>query len=469
MRTKTVLLLALLPLLNAAPLSAQTCNDGDTPSTCLFKFIDPIDVSVKTDDVGKMAAKANTGQPDLTKIASTSLRDFLSIFTAAFQTASVEEKDGAYVLDYNLPIDLLNKNDVLKFQGKFAKPELNADLKTALGTNAAAISKYGDALDEADDVTISVTYNPVNHRFGRSLAQHRDLIEGLVRGVSARLQNVTTRSAAQLGNVLRPVLADLISGAAPGQQLSAENQPFSKIKDATQRQQAIDAVVKLGQAAKTQFAAQEKVIVGFAELLSNQEQLYFSGVYHDRDSLAGAGGSSIKGTYEFGGKNLSKLLRNDDSKCDVAKLVDEASQIACLTEFEDYIANQKLRGWRLAVNLDLQQTRANKITIPELTTPLTSKALHSHIVSLTAGRRLNDVTSSRERRIDITGSYEDVTDDPARDNRLVIAATWTQELSDNLTLPITVTYANKERFIGDVNDKFGMHFGISYKIPNPSP
>jgi hypothetical protein len=267
-----------------------------------------------------------------------------------------------------------------------------------------------------------------------------------------------TRRGAALGNAL-----------ARAGVVIQDSDPFTNIPDPAKRRSVLDAMIAVGKAAQAQFADQDKTIVAFAELLSNQEQIYASGVYRALDPIAGPSTASIKATYELGGKNLSKFKRYNGTVCSSANLASETGRGACLDAFNAYVANQRLLGWRVAATLDYQQTLANTIDLPEYKVHLTTESAVSNIITFTAGRRLDDATSSRERRIDIAASYENVTGDPTRDDRLVVVGTWTQELSDNIYLPITFTWANKEQYLGAQNDKLGVHFGISYKLTDQTP
>lgn len=448
-----------LLLLLATPLAAQTCIDTDTPQTCWNKFVPPVDVAVSVQNVGEMVAKTNTGTIDLSKVNTSAMRDFLSTFSAAVQSGTIEEENGAYVLDYNLPVDLGGSDDdVIKFQTKFQQPELATSVTTALSSNSAALTTLGDGLDETDDITFSVTYSPATQRFGRSLEQHRPLIESLVTAVSeSRGSQSATRRLAAFANALARAGAVI-----------QETDAFTKIDDAGKRAQVISALQSAASSAKEEFAQQDDLITAFAELLSNQEQLYFSGAYRDVDPLAGASGASIKGTYELGGKNLTKFQKRNAAAC--GTLTTENGRRSCLTAFNSYVANEKLLGWRIAATLDYQKTQATTVDLTAYNVAnVTTAAAQSNVITLTAGRNMDSASSSRQRRIDIAASYENVTGDPNRDDRLVATFTWTQELNDNVYLPITLTFANKEKYLGAQDDQFGVHFGVSYKLTNTAP
>jgi hypothetical protein len=456
MKPLTIALLVLFFVTASA--TAQNCEPSDTPETCWNKF-NPASAVADT------VAKTNTGAPDLSTVSNTTLRDFLSVFTAAFSTSTLTQNDGALTLDYNLPVDMMHDHDVIKFQATFAKPDLDPALKTALSANAGAITTLSDSLDEADDITASATYSPSTNRFGRTFANHRDLVEGLMNAVGAKAN--PTLFLAKLGDIL----------AASGDQNFDETKLFSTLP-APQQQAAITATERAARAQLEFAAGTQTVIDNVAELINNQEQLYFSAQYHDLNSLAGASSWAIKATYAVGGKNITKFLaaQKNSGNCDVARMVQEqnptttpTASIACLTALETYIGKATIdRTWRIAASLDISRTDANEIAISQLATPIKTPQSDSQVISLTAGRRFDPPSSSRERRIDITASYENVSDDPNRDDRLVGSITWTQELSDKMSLPITLSYANKSKYLPDNDKHLSAHFAISYKLPKMS-
>ena len=464
MRTAIALLIALTVALTvSAPAIAQTCAPTDTPTTCWTKF-NP--VTTTTNAVATAVATTNTGSPNLSAITNTTLRDFLSVFTAAVSTSTLTENNGAYTLDYNLPIDLMNDNDVIKFQATFVTPSLDPALVTALGTNAGAITTLTDSLDQADDITASVTYSPSTDRFGRTFANHRDLVEGLMNAVVANLGVNTTAQ-------LLAVFGDAAQGTSLG-----PDTPFTVITDPVQ-QASVIAKFQTAAASQPKFAEQTQTVVdNVAELINNQEQIYVSGKYNYLDPLAGASSWGISGTYAMGGKNVTKFLAAQKKlgNCDIGTMMKEqnsgtaptASQ-TCLQQLNAYVGNDAIdRTWRVALSVALGQTDSNTITVSQLTTPITSASSDSQLISLTAGRRFDPPSSSRERRVDISASYENVSDDPTLDDRLIASVTWTQEITDTFSLPITLSYANKSKYLPEDDHDLSAHFAISYKLPSTS-
>jgi hypothetical protein len=71
---------------------------------------------------------------------------------------------------------------------------------------------------------------------------------------------------------------------------------------------------------------------------------------------------------------------------------------------------------------------------------------------------------SGSSRIDLTGSYESVSDDPARKDRGVLSLTYSNRLLDSLGAAIGISYANHAEFLPKSDHELSAHFGISYRM-----
>jgi len=67
-------------------------------------------------------------------------------------------------------------------------------------------------------------------------------------------------------------------------------------------------------------------------------------------------------------------------------------------------------------------------------------------------------------RIDVEAKYEDVSDDPMRQSRFVATATYSQNLFDGNGLSLSIVYANRPEYRGEVDEEFSARAGLKFKI-----
>jgi hypothetical protein len=73
-------------------------------------------------------------------------------------------------------------------------------------------------------------------------------------------------------------------------------------------------------------------------------------------------------------------------------------------------------------------------------------------------------------RLDFTGRYEDVSDDPERRDRGVVTLTVTRKIG-GAEVPFGIVYANHGEFLGDVDERLSAHVGLKLSLggaPEPS-
>lgn len=78
---------------------------------------------------------------------------------------------------------------------------------------------------------------------------------------------------------------------------------------------------------------------------------------------------------------------------------------------------------------------------------------------------------ARQRRWELKASYEDLSDDPARQDRFVGSRSWVEKLSPELVplvggseLVVSLVYANKPELRGDVDEEFGTRAGRKWSL-----
>lgn len=445
---RPVLLCAALLVLLSSGAAGQHCTPDDTPLICWRRFNS---VAAKT---AQMVATTNTGTPTATTLATaTALRDFLSFFSAGVDTGKLTENGTSVTLDWNIPFPFAEESDRIKVQALFSDPSLAEDVQTPLGSKSNAAK---DRLTNFDDITTLVSYSPVNRLFGRSIAPHAVFLDALEKAnpdVAAQLQ--------RLGEALSKT--DVVI---------TQDTKFSAITDPVQRREII-LLVEAAAATEREAAARSTSIVkALTRLINNQPQAYVSGTYHFRDALVGPDEWSVKATFEIAPKSLNRFLRGNDDVCGAAKVAERAIAARCVTRLVSFAAvddpaRQPDAGDRLSVAIEYRQARGESVDLSDfmIAAPVARRRAHSLVYSLTYGHPFSG-TAFKNARIDAAVNYHDVSDDPAKRDRFVASLTFSQRISDTMTLPLSLTYANHTEYLPQTDRRLGVHFGISYKIPD---
>lgn len=211
--------------------------------------------------------------------------------------------------------------------------------------------------------------------------------------------------------------------------------------------------------------------IGF--LVDNQPQLVVTGLVHDRDPLAGRDGWEAKVEYTHGLCNLNKILNGTgcgdrdtgmslaelrDLSAPGAKLSRNAREGQRFTFSARYAERDELRVSETfgsgddAILLD--------VLLPKATERSGKLQYTRHI--LRNPRKFGDVTAFP--KLHISAEYIDVSDDPKRNDRLVGQITYEFPVSEDVALPISLSYANHAEFLGDVDHELSAHFGFSYSF-----
>ena len=67
-------------------------------------------------------------------------------------------------------------------------------------------------------------------------------------------------------------------------------------------------------------------------------------------------------------------------------------------------------------------------------------------------------------KLDLNVGYEDVSDDPMRNDRLTGAITATQELTGGLQLTLGVVWANRAEYLPDNDSELTARIGLNFKL-----
>jgi hypothetical protein len=415
------------------------CTAADTLMDCFKKF-NGTWLATSASHAQNMTTVANTGVSGLLTPTQSTTKDFLSRLSAAF--AAPMSGDGArpVSLAWNVPIHMLGGDEQhLNLQGVFAKPEMSGDLRQRLESNAAAMTAVKGSLSELDDLTVSASFAPSTPRLGRSMTPHRARYDALL---GAHLANEDTVRAA-LGDVMRGNGIADVTTTPLGANVAA-------IEDAVRTASAKEA---------TRFAN------GFAVLLDNQPQFYGEVQYRARKNLVGPDERSVRLTYEMGFHNLNTLPEQCGTDC-VTSVLNEAATAGNAPKD------------RVAFGIEYRKWSALDVALPEHAVHFLAPPARSLVYSLTYGRNHMMMENGR---LDLEVNYEDTTartatdlatpaslniteePEPVRD-RFVASATYTYQMTGQLAMPLTLTYANHASFLGDTDRRLNAHFGLSFKM-----
>jgi hypothetical protein len=418
--------------------------------------------------VQQILSTANTGISSVSSPAQSTVKDFASLLSAFLDIPTSNSGSKPITLDHNFPIHVFGGDEErLKLEAILAKPDLNTEVTNRLTGNDAAVTALKKDLSELDDATVSLTLSPSTRHMGRSITPHRDVYQTLL------APRITDKTQAEADLALENLLDDL---NIPDTEL---HKPINSIR-------GLDVAVV--EAAARGAALQNAIDLAtkFAVLLNNQPQFYGSAIYHSRKDVAGFDERSVRIAYEMGFHNLNEFYAHHQQCSEAKTITTPAAANACATDLISFVKASKTDddpANRFSFALEYKGSSAWNVVIPQYSLNFSAPKAHTFIYSIGYGRN----TTMKEGRIDVAVNYEDSSVSHVSDNvalsvpglrtamaadasspvhdRFVASLTYTQKVSENLTIPISFIYANHASFLGDVSRKLNAHFGINYKLP----
>ncbi|HEX5717133.1 MAG TPA: hypothetical protein VF179_13295, partial [Thermoanaerobaculia bacterium] len=198
----------------------------------------------------------------------------------------------------------------------------------------------------------------------------------------------------------------------------------------------------------------------YDQLVDNQPQFHLTAKKTFRDPLVGSDELSVKVTYEWGLENLNKVKNFKDSSCKKSGWTNPS----CYTE---YVAKNALKinqGHRFSFSGEYVEGDGETIDtgFSDLG-PLVSEDASTLVLSLGWGRKLKGGTEPIQ--FDLEGSYEDVSDDPQRQDRGIVRLTFTRKVGE-MSIPFGIVYANHGKFLDDedFDARLSAHIGLKFNM-----
>lgn len=419
---------------------------------------------------------------------ATAIGDFLPLFAGAPVISSTDATRVGFAFETNLPfysqpgaaIQPPNLGGNIQLRAQSRTPEVFGPLLEAvpLDQRANATEILGSGLDQLDDVTLTAVWNAEGAGIGRSFRKHAVMFESLLNSVVAELHDdrpslidAIETFADRLdeeGDLL--ILPDRLGDpdcAAAVDQLSESR--FACFTQAF-RMELGEAIARSAIEHRNYRAALQERLeqVGFyhvADLLNNQPQLSLSANARLRSDVTGPNTYSLSARYEHGFGSLNSLR----GYCPQRSVT-----IECL---ETYLAEPRVvaamrRSDRAWANLEVTFTNDYSYSTTIDGVPVQLQLDNSVAVkgSLGYGRYLRlDANGNESARVDLLVEGELNQADSGKNDRFVASLTYTQKISDDFSLPLGITYANKAEYVGEADQNLGVNIGIRYRLRRDAP
>lgn len=441
----------LLPLL-VAPLALADephCTPQDTPRGCIARLASgQVDAALQAG-----VAATNTGAPSVVSPSRSTLRDFITTLSPYFDVGTLSDGRKTFGAVYNV-------RQQAQFEATFPTPKVDPTLSTFIGDTQT--KKAEQSLSNGDDYILALSFGPKTRLLGRSSGRHRRLVDDL--------------------------LAASLSGPAV-----ALDTPFAQAgMDAAAFETAARAAIP---------AAVAKLAGDLTPRVSNQPQLYGTGIYHARKNLTGPSESSFGLTFEVGTQNLDSFYRREGRDCGNA----------CAAAFERFLQRTQNAAKADRFSFTINYKARASVQVP--TTLGNVQIRTPHRIGWVVGysRPLAALVGGKEARLDLTYTYDGmktkgaygtsalalgeasavagvappprlVSEEPR--DRSTLAATYTQQLSDRISAPLALVWSDHigsdvvyngqvspvgPSLVETRDHRLTVRVGLVYKLPSVAP
>ena len=457
-------------VLLALPASAQdVCAPDQNWSDCLtgllnqgntFKMKATAAQAERSDPVKKAAAEdqsAETVADALVGAATSSeanMEDFISSLLSSLDISGLESSSGGLKFKKNYQVTY----GTLAVEGLARKSELFAELETKLEASGEKdlIDDLDDELGDFDDVNVNIVFSVDRYGGDNAIWWGRRF-----RGSNGKKTP---------NGVLATQLYDKIA-SAPLTRYKAAEKAFTNalgtnaltlVKDtqpATLRADLQAKAKAVADAAQADIeglstALKTERYFSFSKLVANQPQFILTAGYNARDELVGRDSWSASVKYELGRANVNGLRR----ACSELTL-------ECYSDFLDQQKTALTKNWRVSFEGTYSQMQTYDYTSPDGMVSLKLDEAQNWNVMLSAGRTLRLTDEGLElTRFDLEAAYEDVSGDTQKQARFVSTATFTQRISDTMSVAAGVVYANRPEYLGQVDEELSARAGLKLKL-----
>jgi hypothetical protein len=464
----TILVFSVLALTSVRGAAQEACSVEDTVSECWGRLSGEAEKAATEKAQDEMSSEVwqeligKTTGLDLSALKSGStINDFLPLLRIAFGQ-NMKSNSDLDALNFERKIPLGDSSWELKLKGNRNEPDVYGPLKLKFADDVRdqEVAALKGKLETFDDYSLSLDANRKSARYGRSPSTaSREVFAKLFSQVVHDFDPDKAATNA-FSIALTPVNQ---SQRQFGKPLVDEKTHFKDIADPEVRKSFMAQLATSARALKQAVAdlkalADSRGIYKVADLLNNQPQINGSGEYRARKGFTGPDESTLKMSYEYGFANLNKLRDRCAGKSDLAtcysNYLTDAATVAVLEN-----------GNRATFSIEYKDFQTFSADLPDKGVNLALPSAHSLVISASFGRNFDlQALGGAGSRIDLTGKYEDVSSDPARQDRGVISLTYSNRFLKALGASLGLSYANHAEFLPKTDHELNAHFGISYRL-----
>jgi hypothetical protein len=423
-------------------------------------------------------AGANSGGA----VTAATLNDLAPIFDALGLLSSGDSDEGTLAFNLNalIPVQNVDNNNtqlklVVNTQPQPLDQLVQAFPETVRATRKDTLQKD---ISTFGDAQLLLNWSLVNGHFGRDFSVLRPLLAPIYDGAVVRGRAAASTAATIRFQNARNTLADELDKANDARQRATPPQPAVPISaniddlpiPSNVKAEIVQATLDAAEETTVgrQFIESELVrtrIVGLADLVQQQPQLIFSLSHDIRDEIVGPEKTSATVTWEMTRRNVSAFLNGPGGACkskDVGNGKDEYDR--CVSALQNYLSDGGAglqQQWRFKLAASYQRVKSVTYSYASDGVSLSLPDTDRWEVAFAAGRPLGGAAG--KDRIDVEFAYDSNLDnDTTNKERVKATLTYTKHM-DTVDLPLSIVYANKSEFLGEVDHQISLHFGLKFR------
>lgn len=398
-----------------------------------------------------------------------SYEDFLNLFSFAINKVDESDNGQALIIRFN---PLRQGSTLIGTTLTVTQPSVADVVKNALSDDVRdkTVTALEKRVGSQNDLTFSASYSAATDRcgpdrpaddrcWGRTPATYQDLVSQLL-DQFVRSHRDSARFSAILSKQFIRADGSPVEGSIDAQPVSTAKDPelvIAVIKDQIASETA-DAI-----SAKAMYDANHLDLI--ATMIDNQPQATGTITVHHPALFGGPRSQAGSVELHFGRVNMN-TLRNAcrDRMKDLG---------LCFREQLNKYASDGMSTDKLVFTASYDRAQHYSLASLGPDTPAAGFTAinnpQSDVLKVKAqgGRQLGTDITGKPLHADLSieGGFNQK-GNVRTNNRWVGTITLSVPFGDMMTIPVSITWANKSEFIGDVKNRIGAHVGLSYRLPD---